>query len=95
MLKLKQWSQLKKSQLERNYFSDNDIDFKKSDDVFFSTDGKPGDFFFGATMTNDRWKVAASHCYDDFGNYAIGKPRQIRINTIKDKSWGWAGPSSG
>merc|ERR1739838_737577 len=67
--------------------STNDIDLRSGDDdVFFSSDGEPGEFFCGATMVNDRWVVAASHCYDDFGNSATVGPRQVRINTIRDNT---------
>ena len=72
--------------IEGNDFSVNDNDLRNSNDVFFSTDGKKEDFFCGATMINDRWIVAASHCYDDFGNSATGKPREVRVNTLRDNT---------
>jgi len=71
--------------LEEDDFSANDIDLR-TDDVFFSTDGKTEEFFCGATMISDRWVVAASHCYDDFGASASTGPKQVRINTIRDNT---------
>jgi len=72
--------------LEADDFSANDIDLRKTDDVFLSTDGEPKDFFCGATMISDRWVIAASHCYDDFGAAATAGQKQVRINTIRDNT---------
>jgi len=73
--------------LQEDDLSANDFDLRsEDDDVFFSTDGNTTDFFCGATMVTDRWVVAASHCYDDFGNAATTGPIQVRINTIRDNT---------
>jgi len=64
---------------------------EEEEDVFFSNDspdvGAPdsGIKFCGATVFNDKWIVTASHCYDDFGS-AVGQPRQVKINTIRDNT---------
>eukprot|EP00092_Neocalanus_flemingeri_P037709 GFUD01041055.1.p1 GENE.GFUD01041055.1~~GFUD01041055.1.p1 ORF type:complete len:698 (+),score=145.05 GFUD01041055.1:85-2178(+) len=68
-----------------NEIDTDDIDLRTAD-VFFSSDGDPTEFFCGATMVNDRWVVAASHCYDDFGASASIGPRQVKINTIRDNT---------
>ena len=35
------------------------------------------DFFCGSTIVNDRWMVAAAHCYDDFQSKQDNQPREV------------------
>ena len=55
--------------------NNNEID---DDFVFYFTLENKGDYFCGATIINDRWMVAAAHCYNDFEVIASMKPREVR-----------------
>merc|ERR1712226_1345785 len=49
----------------------------------FSLENKE-EFFCGSTIVNDRWMVAAAHCYDDFQSDQDNQPREIKVNTLRD-----------
>ena len=53
-----------------------DLDDEDLEVFAFSLENKD-DFFCGSTIVNDRWMVAAAHCYDDFANSAPDKPREV------------------
>ena len=44
----------------------------------FSLENKD-DFFCGSTIVNDRWMIAAAHCYDDFQSNQDNQPREVGI----------------
>ena len=48
------------------------------DFVFYFTLENKGDYFCGATIINDRWIVAAAHCYNEFDTGASNEPREVR-----------------
>ena len=54
-----------------------DLDDEDLEVFAFSLENKD-DFFCGSTIVNDRWMVAAAHCYDDFANSPPDKPREVR-----------------
>ena len=44
------------------------------------------DFFCGSTIVNDRWMVAAAHCYDDFQSKQDNQPREVgTVETIRER----------
>ena len=43
---------------------------------YFNLDNKE-DYFCGATIINDRWIVAAGHCYNDFDAEASNNAREV------------------
>ena len=47
------------------------------DFVFYFTLENKGDYFCGATIINDRWIVAAAHCYNEFDTGASNEPREV------------------
>jgi len=61
----------------------NEID---DDFVFYFTLENKDDYFCGATIINDRWIVAAAHCYNEFETEASNTAREIKINTIRDNT---------
>ena len=54
------------------------------DFVFYFTLENKDDFFCGATIINDRWIVAAAHCYNDFEDQAANKAREVARYTRND-----------
>ena len=49
----------------------------------FSLENKE-EFFCGSTIVNDRWMIAAAHCYDDFQSNQDNQPREVNIDTLVD-----------
>ena len=43
-------------------------------------------YFCGSTIVNDRWMIAAAHCYDDFQNHQNNKPREVRTSNVERES---------
>lgn len=60
----------------------NEID---DDFVFYFTPDNKDDYFVEPLSSNDRWIVAAAHCYNDLSE-ASNKNREIKINTIRDNT---------
>ena len=52
----------------------NEID---DDFVFYFTLENKDDYFCGATIINDRWIVAAAHCYNEFETEASNTAREV------------------
>ena len=46
----------------------------------FSLENKE-EYFCGSTIVNDRWMIAAAHCYDDFQSNQDNQPREVNIDT--------------
>ena len=47
------------------------------DFVFYFNFANKEDYFCGATIINDRWIVAAGHCYNDFDAEASNNAREV------------------
>ena len=51
----------------------------------FSLENKE-EYFCGSTIVNDRWMIAAAHCYDDFQSNQDNQPREVNIDTGESPS---------